>query len=116
MTTGALFSQNVGKLFSELKLVTDNLLFIYAEANWEATENSFTAEISYGEKGASRPPYSAVRYAPANCTLYTRAQISTLLPIFFNLWTHPRLQCSCGTSVKLNDTEVSPPLPIRVKM
>ena len=26
MTTGA-FSQNVGKLFSELKLVTDNLLF-----------------------------------------------------------------------------------------
>ena len=38
MTTGA-FSQNVGKLFSKLKLVTDNLLFIYAEANWEATEN-----------------------------------------------------------------------------
>ena len=32
MMTGA-FSQNVGKLFSELKLVTDNLLFIYAEAN-----------------------------------------------------------------------------------
>ena len=30
--------RNVGKLFSELKLVTDNLLFIYAEANWEATE------------------------------------------------------------------------------
>ena len=30
MTTGA-FSQNVGKLFSELKLVTDNLLFICAE-------------------------------------------------------------------------------------
>ena len=26
-------SGNVGKLFSELKLVTDNLLFIYAEAN-----------------------------------------------------------------------------------
>ena len=34
--TGA-FSQNVGKLFSELKLVPDNL-FIYAEANWEAHE------------------------------------------------------------------------------
>ena len=32
VTTGA-FSQNVGKLFSELKSVTDNLLFIYAEAN-----------------------------------------------------------------------------------
>jgi len=31
------FSQNVNKLFSELKLVTDNLLFIYAAANWEAT-------------------------------------------------------------------------------
>ena len=30
MTTGA-FSQNVGKLFSKLKLITDNLLFIYAE-------------------------------------------------------------------------------------
>ena len=29
MMTGALiFSRNVGKLFSELKLVTDNLLFI----------------------------------------------------------------------------------------
>ena len=32
VTTGA-FSRNVSKLFSELKLVTDNLLFIYAEAN-----------------------------------------------------------------------------------
>ena len=32
MTTGA-FSRNEGKLFSELKLVADNLLFIYAEAN-----------------------------------------------------------------------------------
>ena len=36
MATGA-FSQNVGKLFSKLKLVTDNL-FIYAKANWKATE------------------------------------------------------------------------------
>ena len=32
------FSQNIGKSFSELKLVTDNILFIYAEANWEATD------------------------------------------------------------------------------
>ena len=39
MTTGA-FSRNVGKLFSDLKLVTDNLLFIYAEANWEATKST----------------------------------------------------------------------------
>ena len=38
MTTGT-FSQNVGKLFSELKLVPDNVLLIYAEANWEATES-----------------------------------------------------------------------------
>ena len=38
MTTGT-FSQNVGKLFSELKLVPDNTLLIYAEANWEATES-----------------------------------------------------------------------------
>ena len=37
MMTGA-FSWNVDKLFSELNLVTDNLLFIYAAANWEATE------------------------------------------------------------------------------
>ena len=39
MATGA-FSQNVGKLFSELKLVTDNLLFVYmyVAANWEGTE------------------------------------------------------------------------------
>ena len=36
MTTGAV-SQNVDKLFSEFKLVPDNL-FIYVEANWEATE------------------------------------------------------------------------------
>ena len=33
MMTGA-FSQNISKLFSELKLVTDNLS-IYAAANWE---------------------------------------------------------------------------------
>ena len=38
MTTGA-SSGNVGKLLSKLKLVPDNLLFIYAEANWEASEN-----------------------------------------------------------------------------
>ena len=38
MMTGA-FSQNIGKLFSELKLV----LFIYG-ANWEATETE--SEIS----------------------------------------------------------------------
>ena len=37
--TGA-FSWNVDMLFSELKLVPDNLFFIYAEANWEATEMS----------------------------------------------------------------------------
>ena len=35
-------SRNIGKLFSELKLVPDNLLFIYAEANWEATERKCT--------------------------------------------------------------------------
>ena len=34
------FIRNVGKLFSELKLVADNLLFIYAEANWEATKEN----------------------------------------------------------------------------
>ena len=37
MTTGA-FSQNTGKLFSKLKLVTDNFS-LYAAANWEAIEN-----------------------------------------------------------------------------
>ena len=37
MTTGA-FSRNISKLFSKLKLVPDNLLFIYVEANCEATE------------------------------------------------------------------------------
>ena len=36
--TGA-FSQNVAKLFSELKLVIDNFLFDVA-ANWEATEST----------------------------------------------------------------------------
>ena len=43
MTTGT-FSWNVGKLFSEIKLVPDNL-FIYAEANWEATERNATLLI-----------------------------------------------------------------------
>ena len=38
MMTGA-FSQNIDKSFSKLKLVTDNLLFIYAEDSWEATES-----------------------------------------------------------------------------
>ena len=39
MTAGA-FSRNISKLFSELKLVADKLLFIYEKANWEATENT----------------------------------------------------------------------------
>ena len=38
MTTGAL-SQNVGKLFSKLKLVTETFLYA-AAANWEATEST----------------------------------------------------------------------------
>ena len=38
MMTGA-FSRNASKLFSDLKLVTDNLLFVYAGANSEATES-----------------------------------------------------------------------------
>ena len=37
-------SRNVGKLFSELKLVTDNLLSIYATASWEATERFYHAK------------------------------------------------------------------------
>ena len=40
MTTAA-FSQNIGKLFSKLKLVTDNFLFIYAAANWEAIKSRY---------------------------------------------------------------------------
>ena len=34
------------KLFSELKLVTDNLLLIYAAANWEATESKTFYELA----------------------------------------------------------------------
>ena len=49
-TTGA-FSWNVGKLFSELKLVKDNLLFIYAEANWEATEKIYPLFFYFSNKG-----------------------------------------------------------------
>ena len=44
MTTGA-FSRNVGKLFSELKLVTDNLLYL-------AIQN--TSEPCF-ESGLSQP-------------------------------------------------------------
>ena len=36
MTTGA-FSQNIDKVFSELKLVADNLLFIYVYRSNDAT-------------------------------------------------------------------------------
>ena len=56
MMTGA-FSRNVGKLFSELKLVTDNLLFIYAEANWEATENSYSSisSLKYSNSATELP-------------------------------------------------------------
>ena len=39
LTVTGVFSRNIGMLFSELKLVTDDLLFIYAVANWEATES-----------------------------------------------------------------------------
>ena len=39
MMTGA-FNRNVGKLFSELKLVTGTFLPIYTAANWEATETT----------------------------------------------------------------------------
>ena len=46
MTTGA-FSQNIGNLISKLKLVTDSLLFIYAEANWEATERKIMSIVTY---------------------------------------------------------------------
>ena len=49
VNTGA-FSWNVGKLFSELKLVTDNLLFIYAEANWEATERKALFTLQQGSR------------------------------------------------------------------
>ena len=51
-------SRNVGKLFSELKLVTDNLLFIYAEASWEATES------------LSNPPTANRLSRHSQCLLY----------------------------------------------
>ena len=35
------FSRNISRLFSKLKLVTDNFLFIYTAANWEATESRY---------------------------------------------------------------------------
>ena len=46
-----IFSRNIGKLFSELKLVTDNLLFIYAAANWEATEGFISFECIHSVIG-----------------------------------------------------------------
>ena len=41
MTTEA-FSRNVGKLFSELKLVTDNLLFDNDLAHWQFQSSQVT--------------------------------------------------------------------------
>ena len=43
------FSQNIGKLFSELKLVTHNLS-IYEVANWEATEKKKTLQEFHEDK------------------------------------------------------------------
>ena len=40
-------SVNISNLFSELKLVTDNLLSIYAASNWEATEGMYTWNVDY---------------------------------------------------------------------
>ena len=50
---------NIGKLFSKLKLVTDNL-FIYAEANWEATESSCMSSFSEA-KGVHLPLLPSVQ-------------------------------------------------------
>ena len=63
MTTGA-FSGNIGKLFSKLKLVTDNLLFIYAEANWEATKSSVQITLIIGAaKNAAHASVSLIHSA-----------------------------------------------------
>ena len=63
MLTGA-FSQNVGKLFSEFKLVTDNLLFIYAEVTenvgnglqWDLRHTRITEQIISKDKTTPSPP------------------------------------------------------------
>ena len=62
--TGA-FNPNIGKLFFELKLVADNL-FIYAEVNWENTENDSSFFIlrrlsSYCADSPWRFPAKAVK-------------------------------------------------------
>ena len=51
MTTGA-FSQNVGKLFSELKLVTDNLLSIYVPVVSLLSQTVSLALLLEGERWA----------------------------------------------------------------
>ena len=45
MMTGA-FIRNIGKLFSVLKLVTDNLFLYLCSSNWEATEIKWSGEQS----------------------------------------------------------------------
>ena len=55
-------SQNVGKLFSELKLVTDNLLFIYAEGSWEASWEA--------TESLSNPPAANRLSRHSQCLLY----------------------------------------------
>ena len=52
MTTGA-FSRNIGKLFSELKLVTDNLLFIYGD--WRLHPHYSKHKKSWRQKVLTAP-------------------------------------------------------------
>ena len=61
MMTGA-FSWNIGKLFSKLKFVTDNLLFIYAEANLEAIHIA-NMVLSYSDSLFNTPHGYKIRFA-----------------------------------------------------
>ena len=76
MMTGA-FSWNVSKLLSKLKLVTDNFLFIYAEANWEVTEkNTACAKWYYAEDNSKKNKLRTIMHIPS----YVKNEPASLLP------------------------------------
>ena len=85
MTTGA-FSWNVGKLFSELKLVTDNLLFIFVEANWEDTESSGQITLIIG--AAKNAPHVSVSLIKILWMEWNHKTFTHIFFItkFFDLW------------------------------
>ena len=65
--------------YFQAQVGNDNLLFIYAEANWEATESSGQITLIIGaDKNAAHASVSLIKILPMEWT------IKTFTHIFFN--------------------------------